>query len=243
MGGSTTPMNMPGMSMGSSSSGGSAHSTMSSAMPGMSMAHAGAHHTVNLLPEWLGIAGVVLFALIALSHLRHLAMTNGERTPWHACHVLMAVGMAFMYAPAALHLPSVPMTFWRVAFAVAGVIAAVWALGGAQRAPNLIWLLTAIDLGAMVYMWSPGSLVAPLTWALVAYLVAEASLWAVDAYRRIDGSTPIIGLTMAPAGIESGSVTLRAAPAALIGDLDISASMIGMTLGMAYMFVAMQLMA
>jgi hypothetical protein len=220
MGGSSTAMNMPGMSMG----------------------HPGGHTTVNLLPEWLGIVGVVLFALIALSHLRHLAMTNGERAPWHACHVLMAIGMGFMYAPAALHLPAVPTAFWQTAFALTGTLAAIWALGGTGRAPHLIWLLTAIDLGAMVYMWSPGAPVAPLTWVLVAYLAGEATLWAVDAYRRIDGGTPILGLTLAPAGPDSGAVVVGAAPAALLGDLDISASMIGMTLGMAYMFAAMQLM-
>jgi Domain of unknown function (DUF5134) len=243
MGGSSMPMNMPGMSMGSSSSGGSRHVSVHSSMPGMVMGHTGGGHGVlNLLPEWLGIVGVAVFLLIALSHLRHLAMTSGERTPWHACHVLMAVGMAFMYAPAAIHPPAVPMTFWRTVFAVTGVVAALWALGGSGRAPNLIWLLTAIDLGAMVYMWSPGSFTASLTWVLVAYLTGEAALWAVDAYRRIDGSTPIIGLRMAPAGYETGTVTLAAAPASLLGDMDISASMIGMTLGMAYMFAAMQLM-
>jgi Domain of unknown function (DUF5134) len=242
MGGSGMPMNMQGMSMGGSSSGGSHHASAHSAMTGMVMAHGGGHGVPNLLPEWIGIAGAALFLLIAFSHLRHLAMTSGERAPWHACHVLMAIGMAFMYAPAAIHAPTVPTAFWRVVFAVTGVVAAVWALGGIRRAPNLIWLLTAVDLGAMVYMWSPGSFVAPLTWILVAYLAAEAGLWAVDAYRRVDGGTPIIGLTMASAGYDGGTVTLAAAPASLLGDLDISASMIGMTLGMAYMFIAMQLM-
>ena len=242
MGGSNTPMNMPGMSMGGSSSGGSQDATHA-AMPGMVMGHAGGAHGVNLLPEWLGIVGIVIFLLIAISHLRHLAMTSGERTPWHACHVLMAIGMAFMYAPAAIHAPTVPAALWRVLFAAAGVVAAAWALGGTARAPNLIWLLTAVQLGAMVYMWSPGSFTAPLTWILVAYLAAEAGLWALDAYRRVDGSTPIIGLTMASVGYEGGAVALEAAPASLLGDLNISVSMIGMTLGMAYMFVAMQLLA
>lgn len=243
MGESTTPMNMLSMSVGGSSSGGMDHAASGSAMPGMAMSHGSAHGVVNLLPEWLGVAGVAIFALIAVSHLRHLTMTKGERGPWHACHVLMAAGMAFMYAPAAIDLPSIPMMFWRVAFAVAGVIAGLWALGDRRRAPNLIWLLTAVDLGAMVYMWSPGSWVAPLTWILVAYLASEAALWAVDAYRRVDGSAPIIGVTMVPAGIDSGAVAVTAAPASLLGDLDISASMIGMTLAMAYMFVAMQLIS
>lgn len=241
MGGSTAPMNMSGMSMGGSSGGASPHAHM--AMPGVVMGHAGGAHAINLLPEWLGIVGVGIFVLIAISHLRHLAMTTGERAPWHACHVLMAIGMGFMYAPAAIHAPAVSAAFWQVLFGVTGIVVAVWALVGTLRPPNLIWLQTAVGLGAMVYMWSPGSFAAPLTWFLVAYLVAEAGLWALDAYRRVDGSTPIIGLTMASVGYQGGAVTLEAAPAPLLGELNISVSMIGMTLGMAYMFVAMQLLA
>lgn len=201
----------------------------------------GTHGMVNLLPEWLGVAGVAIFLLIAIAHLRHLAMTSGERGPWHACHVLMAIGMAFMYAPAALDLPAVSMLVWRVVFAVSSVLTAIWALGAARRVPSLIWLLTAVDLGAMVYMWSPDSFVTPLTWALVAYLTAEAGLWTIDAYRRVDGSVPIIGIMTT--GSKARTLALAAAPTSLLGDLNLSASMIGMTLGMAYMFVAMQLTA
>ena len=87
-------------------------------------------------------------------------------------------------------------------------------------------------------------LTAPLTWALVTYLSLEAGLWAADAYRRIDGSASIIGWSIAPAGYESGVITVsRSAPVSLLAGLDISASMITMTLGMAYMLVAMQLMS
>lgn len=212
-------------------------------MAGMAMSHAAATHaTVNLLPEWLGILGTTLFVLVAVSHVRHLAMTGGQRAPWHACHVLTAIGMTFMYAPAALHAPDLPVAFWRSVFTVAAVIAAVWALGDTRRAPNVIWLLTAVDLGQMVYMWSPGLFTAPLTWLFVAYLTGEAGLWAVDAYRRLDGGSPVIALGMSATG-QTGAVTVGVAPAALLGNLDISVSMITMTLGMAYMFAAMQLMS
>jgi len=246
MGGSDSSMNMPGMSMG----GGGAHSAGASqagsthgGMAGMAMSHApGTHGVVNLLPEWLGVLGTILFVLVAVSHVRHLAMTGGQRAPWHACHVLMAVGMAFMYAPAALHAPDVPVVFWRSVFAVTGVLAALWALGDTRRAPNLIWLLTAVDLGAMVYMWSPGAFSAPLTWILVAYLTGEAGLWAQDAYRRLDGGSPVVTLGLSATG-EASAVTVASPAASLIGNLDISASMITMTLGMAYMLAAMQIMS
>lgn len=235
MAGSNSSMNMPGMSMGS----GASHP--SGAMHGMTMG-APVHGTVSLLPEWVGIVGVIVFALVAVSHLRHLAMTSGERVPWHACHVLMAVGMIFMYAPAALGLPNVPMTFWRVVFASAAVVAALWALGGGRRAPNLIWLLTAADLGVMAYMWSPGALAAGLTWVLVAYLAVEAGLWAVEAYRRVDGGASIVGWQVTSG--ESAAVAMSAATRTpLLGEMNISVSMIAMTIGMAYMLAAMQLIA
>jgi hypothetical protein len=198
----------------------------------------------GLVPEWLGIGGTAVFLVIACAHLLHMARTDGQRRPWHGCHVLIAVGMAFMYAPPTLDHLGVPAAFWRLIFASAGSLAALWALGGIGRVPVLLWFLTSIELGAMMYMWSPHSQVAPLTWLLVAYFVIQAGMWALDAYRRLDGASPIISwdVMSAPRG---AAVTVSGAGFAsqsLIGDLDIGVSMIAMALGMAYMFAAMVLM-
>jgi hypothetical protein len=194
-----------------------------------------------LVPEWLGIAGAAIFVAIAASHLRHLAAAVGQRRPWHACHVLIAIGMAFMYAPAAIDPLGIPAGFWRIVFAVACVLAALWSMGGVQRAPTVMWLLTAVDLGAMVCMWTT-NVAASLRWALVVYLSVQASLWALDAYRRVDGGVPVINvavLSAAPAGVALPLAGARAEP--LLGDLDISVSMVLMSVGMAWMFAAMQL--
>jgi hypothetical protein len=191
----------------------------------------------GLLPEWLGIVGAAIFVMIAASHLRHLVTADGQRRPWHACHVLIAVGMAFMYAPSAIDPLGIPAGFWQVVFAVACVLAALWSMGGAQRAPTLMWLLTAIDLGAMACMWTP-NVSASLCWALVVYLGAQASLWALDAYRRVDGAAPVINfsaLSAAPAGM---SLPVAARAESLLGDVDISVSMVLMSVGMAWMFAA-----
>lgn len=196
------------------------------------------------VPPWLGLGGAAMFLVIAASHLRHLIKTTGERRPWHACHVLVAIGMAFMYAPASIDSLGVPAAFWRLVFAAAGVFAALWSLGGADRGPSAIWLLTAVDLGAMFYMWSPRAFVAPLSWLLVAYFVVAAAMWALDAYRQLDGGTSSIGWRMLP---QESALTVRAAattaPRSLIGELDIGVSMFAMALGMAYMLAAMQTMA
>ena len=164
----------------------------------MTMGLGGAGHAMPLVSEWLGIAGAAVFVVIAASHLRHLTTATGQRRPWHACHVLIAVGMAFMYAPAAIDPFVIPAGFWRVVFALACVLAALWSMGGVQRAPTLMWLLTAVDLGAMVCMWTT-NLSASLCWALVVYLGVQASLWALDAYRRVDGGAPVINVA-APVG-------------------------------------------
>ena len=196
-----------------------------------------------LVPEWLGIVGAAIFVMIAASHLRHLVTADGQRRPWHACHVLIAVGMAFMYAPAAIDPFGIPAGFWQLVFAVACVLAALWSMGGAQRAPTLMWLLTAVDLGAMACMWTP-NVSASLCWALVVYLGAQASLWALDAYRRVDGAAPVINFSALSAGPAGMSLPIAATRAeSLLGDLDISVSMVLMSVGMAWMFAAMQLVA
>lgn len=217
-------------------------------MPGTPTGNGVAMHTLNLLPLWVSIAWTAVFLAIAVSHVRHMAQTTGQRRPWHSCHVLLAVGMAFMYAPAQIDPLAVPSAFWRLVFAAGGVIAAGWAMAGIRRISTVIWLLTSIDMAAMLYMWSGPRTVdaAPLTWLLTAYLLTEAVMWALDLYRRLDGASPIVSWQLL-AG-ESGAAALTAsgteaaASGSLLGELDISASMIAMTLGMAYMLVAAQLM-
>jgi hypothetical protein len=219
-------------------------------MPGMHLDHGVAAQALNLMPVWMGVAWTVVFLGAAASHLRHMTQTTGQRRPWHACHVLIAMGMAFMYAPAQIDPLTVPSAFWKLVFAAAGLIAAVWAIGGVGRVSLLIWLLSSIDLGAMLYMVSgPRSTnAAPMTGLLTAYLVGEAVMWALDLYRRLDGMTPVVSWRIL-AGESGGTLSASSigadtgASGSLIGELDISASMIAMALGMAYMLVAMQLMA
>ncbi|HVW47659.1 MAG TPA: hypothetical protein VHA76_11435, partial [Solirubrobacterales bacterium] len=81
-----------------------------------------------------------------------------------------------------------------------------------------------------------------LTWVLVAYLLLEACLWVANAYRQVDGGSPLIrwsAMRPAPEGAALAISTTRSG--ALIGSLDISVSMTAMTIGMAYMLAAMQL--
>jgi len=239
-GSTTTPsgsMAMGGQSSGMSSG---AHTPVS----GMSMS--AAHGATNILPNWLAIVWTIVFVAIFVIHLLHVRDTHGQRRLWHSGHVLMAAGMVFMFAPSSIDHFNIPATFWQLAFANAAGVMLAWVvvqvLSG--RAVNLLWVVIAIDLGAMVYMWSPNGFVAPVTWLLVAYFAIQALAWATNAFRRLDREHQIPGISrisINPGGTATISAAAHAEP--LVCELDLRPSMALMGLGMAYMFAAMQLLS
>ncbi len=220
---------MSGMSM----SHGSGHST---AIGGMTMGGSG---TTNILPEWLAVIWTLAFIAIIVIHVRHLRDTHGQQRIWHSGHVLMAFGMAFMFAPASIDHFNIPSGFWQLAFANGAIAILLWMVvqGFAGRAVNVLWLVMAIDLGAMAYMWSPSGFQAPVTWILVAYFLAQSLLWVTDRMRDVDHRTLFGGGFT----VTSGGAIAIAAAEPLVCFRDLRASMCVMTLGMAYMFAAMQL--
>jgi len=207
------------------------------------MSMSAGHGATAILPDWLAIVWTVVFVAIFVIHLRHVLETHGQRRVWHSSHVLMAVGMVFMFAPSSIDHFNIPATFWQLVFANAAGACLAWILvqilGG--RSVNLLWLIISIDLAAMVYMWSPEGFVAPVTWLLVAYFAAQAVLWATDAFRVLDREHFIPGISRISVGPD-GTATLSAvAVAPLVCELDLRPTMAVMGLGMAYMFAAMQL--
>ncbi len=222
---------MSGMSM----SHGGGHTT---SIGGMSMS-TGAHGTTNILPEWLAVIWTLAFIAIIIIHARHLRDTHGQQRVWHSGHVLMAIGMAFQFAPASIDHFNIPSGFWQLAFANAALAALAWILAQAVngRAVNVLWLVMTIDLGAMAYMWSPSGFQAPITWLLVAYFVGQSLLWVSDRMREVDHRTLLKGSFAVSPG---GEVAMSAAEP-LVCFRDLRVSMFAMTLGMAYMFAAMQL--
>jgi hypothetical protein len=222
-------------SMSTSMSGGGAHSA---AVGGISMG-GGSHGALNILPGWLAVLWTLAFIAIIVIHARHVLDSEGQRRIWHSGHVLMALGMAFMFAPASIDHFAIPSGFWQLAFANGALAVLAWTLIQALsgRAINVLWLVMAIDLGAMAYMWSPSGFQAPLTWVLVAYFAAQSLLWLSDRMREVDHRTLFDGgMSVAP----DGTVALSAAEP-LVCFRDLRVSMFAMTLGMAYMFAAMQL--
>ena len=233
-----------GMSSGASMAhmGSSAGSHMSgmhaTAMGSMSMT-AGSNAT-NILPNWLAIVWMLVFFAIIAIHARHVIESEGQRRVWHSGHVFMAVGMAVMYAPASVDYFNIPTGFRSLAFANAAIAILLWVVvqAFAGRGTNLLWLTLAFDLGAMAYMWSPSGFQSPITWLLVAYFLAQTVLWATDRMRSFDEKTIFGGgISVTPEGAMTAGI---AEP--LICYKDLRVSMAAMTLGMAYMFAAMQLL-
>ncbi|HXA54993.1 MAG TPA: DUF5134 domain-containing protein [Solirubrobacteraceae bacterium] len=225
-------MVMNGMSMNA------AHpTTMKMAMGGMSMQ--ASHGATNILPDWLAVLWTLAFIAILVVHARHVAQTSGERCWWHTGHVLMALGMVFMYAPGSLDHLDIPAGAWPLLFANGAGAALAWMLARALsgHAVNALWGALAFDLAAMAYMWSPSGYVAPLTWLLVAYFTVQALLWASNYYRRLDRRAIVRGMSVNP----DGTLTATGVQP-LVCERDLRPSMAMMALGMAYMFAAMQLL-
>jgi hypothetical protein len=219
--------------------GANASMKMSGAHGSMVMSGSGAGHgTVDLLPQWLAIAWTLVFVAVLAIHVRHVRDSQGPRRYWHSGHVLMALGMIFMFAPASIDRFDIPNGFWQLVFANATGLVLAWILAQAlsRQVVNLLWIVIATDLAAMVYMWSPTGFSAPITWLLVAYFAAQTVLWATNRMRQADELA--IGRRFS---VGSGGALAATAAAPLVCDRDLRASVGLMTLGMAYMFAAMQL--
>ncbi len=222
-------------------SGGASHMAMGTGgshitMGGMSMSVA--HGATNILPSWLSVIWTLIFLTVLVVHVRHVTETRGERQIWHCGHVLMAVGMLFMFAPPSLDHFGIPSGFWQLLFASAAGALVLWMLVEVTNgaAVNRLWLAIAFDLAAMAYMWSPNGFVPVITWILVAYFAVQALLWASDRYRELDGQgvggNLFVGL--------DGTVTASSITT-LVCERDLRVSMSAMAVGMAYMFAAMQI--
>ena len=218
----------------------------STSVGGMSMN--AAHGATNILPTWLAVVWTLVFIAILVDHAVHLRDSRGQRRVWHSGHVLMALGMAFMFAPASIDHFDVPNGFWQLVFANGALAVLAWVIVQAldARAVNVLWLVMALDFGAMAYMFSPSGFVAPVTWVLVAYFTLQALLWAGDRMRALDHVTLFGGtLTLTAAGtvaLRRGGAAEVTAAEPLVCFRDLRVSMSAMTLGMAYMFAAMQLL-
>lgn len=181
-----------------------------------------------LLPAWLRVVWIVGFCAVAVLHLRHSRVMAGPLRYWHAGHVLMGVGMAYMYLPHSAQ--PLPDGAGRIVFAVAAAAAAVAAVRSWFRdgALNPLWILAVVEMAVMVYMFLPmGTRPLLLSYGLAAYLVALGALWALGAWDHhyLVHYRPAAGWT-------DHSHVGRTSPV-------LRASLATMTAGMSYMLLVM----
>lgn len=150
--------------------------------------------------------------------------------------------MMLMYAP--LNSVGHGNVVWLAIFAgsAVGVLAWLFTEVVTRRAVNGLWVLMAADLVAMAYMWSPGGSMSPAGWIAAAYFAVQTTLWATNSYHWLDERLRFAGLQATSAETDQSiAIAARASAEPLMTRLHLRASMVTMTLGMAYMFVAMQL--
>jgi hypothetical protein len=193
--------------------------------------------TMSILPPWLAILWALAFLAVLIVHERHALESIGQTRRWHYGHVLMAGGMGIMFASAAgAALLPVPNGSWAVVYAALALALLAWCAAqvASRRSINALWLLAAVDMGAMAYMWVEASKTTALSWMLTACYCGAFVLWASGRGRAVDRRYIIGAYAITPDGAVGAGVAEQ-----LICDRDLRASMGVMALGMAYMLAAM----
>ena len=188
------------------------------------------------IPGWASLAWLLIYAVIAAWHVGHLAAAGRSLRVWHTAHVLVAVGMIDMFWPGGA-MPVGPTSGQAVFGAAAAAVVAAIAVAAARGRPvGRLWVLTAADLAVMAYMFALSSVryLVVLTTVLAAWQVAEAIAWA-SGYL----CPAVPGTRLVAAGGARGLAVPRPASSGHEG-LALRASLALMSLGMAYMLVAMQ---
>jgi hypothetical protein len=191
----------------------------------------------ELLPEWLRWVWVAVYMGVIIVHLRHALTEGGQRRVWHGGHVVMALGMVYMFLP--MHLKVVSDIVWGAAFTVVAAIILAWILWEwtDQRAVNLLWAISLVHMLAMVYMFAlPGAAIAVLTYALVAYFGSETVAWLVGAFDDA-GRRRLLPFAIGP---HSPKAHASVKPLACASPVELRATLCAMAAGMAHMFFAMQ---
>jgi hypothetical protein len=206
------------------------------------------------LPPWLGLTLATAFGVILIVHFYHVNVLTGRERLWHGVHVLMATGMIVMFAPTGR------VIVWNVVGGVVFAAAAVTLAGllVRERAHSdhigTLWLIASLDLAAMVYMFAMMDLrLLWLTVLLAGWFIVQATGWttgrlyATLAHGGLGGPQPNRPVSAATAPTSTGSADSqphRGSHHHLYHGSShhavIRATLTVMSMGMAYMLIAMQ---
>jgi LysM repeat protein len=193
--------------------------------------------TVSSGPDLLSVKASVfwLAALVAVLafHCRHLIFMRGQHRWYHASHVVMLVGMLYMYASVAFGWDLFPERMWLFVYVAtsAAIIGGMIMRFEQRRSVSYLWALALAQQGAMIYMWMPMANWIPwLSYALAAYFTLETVAWLTRVWNNPVHSGAATG--------GSWSMVMILEPRSALGNICMSM----MAASMAYMFIGMQLM-
>ncbi|MGQ0847194.1 MAG: DUF5134 domain-containing protein [Sporichthyaceae bacterium] len=192
---------------------------------------------LNLLPVWGAMFWVPLLASVCALHVIHLCWMRGQARAFHAVHLLIGVGMVYMFAPwATMPLPA----GWPVTFYCALTVVAVAWIGlelQSGRRVNLLWLLAAGECAAMAYMFAVhhGTAEIPalsrlLVGVYLLLLAAWTHGWFVE--TRAGARRSAVPYDLGPAGPPARTLYCSRR-------WDVAAAEAAMCLAMGYMFLGM----
>lgn len=196
------------------------------------------------MPDWVRWAWAGLFGLTLGQHLAHVLRMCGLHRLWHSGHMLMAIGMGFMFLP---RYNGIPGWVWEVLFAAATALAGGYGLVMLHRGTriDLAWITLVAGFAAMVYMWAmmDGFALAPISYAAALWFSGEAVGWFTGELcgRRDKGWLPP-AVARPRAGVKTGAYLTGSMPIAYAATWPIRTTLGLMAAGMAYMLIGMQLM-
>jgi LysM repeat protein len=187
----------------------------------------------GLLSAKASLIWIPALCAVLVSHCGHMIRMRGEHRWYHCAHIVMLIGMLYMYAAVAFGLNWLPAPIWMIVYVATAVaiIAFMLVQCGQRHAFALLWVLALIQQAAMVYMWVPMAHWVPkLSYALTLYFALEATAWLTRAYSK-----PLLANAVVQTG---GLAGMPLAPKSVFGNV----CMMIMAASMAYMFAGMQLM-
>ncbi|NQU37070.1 MAG: hypothetical protein HQ526_05660 [Actinobacteria bacterium] len=226
---------MAGMSDAAPMDGMSGSMDMGSAGDSMDMGSMMSMSGPDLFPSWVMYLWIAALAAVLIFHCLHWVRMAGQHRWFHGAHILMIVGMIYMYAMMEFKLEWVSGPIWVWIYSLTTAAIVIWMIVRfVHKTPfSYLWIFALLQQAAMIYMWLPMSSWIPwFSYALAAYFALEAISWLVG---YIGDTKPGRGFAFGPG--DRVNVVALGHPR-FVDNL----SMAVMAASMSYMFVGMQLM-
>lgn len=184
----------------------------------------------------MSVVWIAALAAVLVFHCGHLVRMGGQHRWFHSAHIVMLVGMIYMYAMMAFNWKWISGNAWMWLYILTTLAMLIWMVARivTKKPFSYLWILALVQQAAMIYMWAPMTYWVPaFTWALVVYFALETIAWLVGWCNDAKEGR---GNAVGPG---DRSLVMPLGHSSTLGNL----SMAVMAASMAYMFAGMQLMA